>query len=52
VLNAFFSFRELLLGTVNWGHLILATVSSAFYAALALEIAVGLMNRESVVLRT
>ncbi len=52
VLNAFFAFRELLLGTVNWGHLILATVSSAFYAALALEIAVGLMNRESVVFRT
>lgn len=52
VLNAFFAFRELLLGTVNWGHLLLATVSSAFYAALALEIAVGLMNRESVVFRT
>lgn len=52
VLNAFFAFRELLLGTVNWGHLILAAVSSAFYAAFALEIAVWLMNRESVIFRT
>ncbi len=52
VLNAFFAIRELLLGTVNWGHLLLATVSSAFYAALALEIAIILMSRESVVFRT
>jgi sodium transport system permease protein len=52
VLNAFFAFRELLLGTVNWGHLVLAAVSSAFYAALALEAAVALMSRESVLFRT
>jgi len=52
VLNAFFAFRELLLGTVNWGHLLLAAVSSAFYAALALEIAIALMSRESVIFRT
>jgi sodium transport system permease protein len=52
VLNAFFAFRELLLGTVNWGHLVLATLSSAFYAALALEAAIALMSRESVIFRT
>ncbi len=52
VLNAFFAFRELLLGTVNWGHLVLAAVSCAFYAALALEIAITLMSRESVIFRT
>jgi len=52
VLNTFFAFRELLLGTVNWGHLILASVSSAFYAALAVELAIILMSRESVIFRT
>lgn len=51
VLNSFFAFRELLLGTVNWGHLILASVSSAFYAALAVEIAIMMMSRESVIFR-
>ncbi len=51
-LNAFFAFRELLLGTVNWGHLVLAAVSSAFYAALALEVAIALTSRESVIFRT
>ena len=52
VLNTFFAFRELLLGTVNWGHLLLASVSSAFYAALAVELAIILMSRESVIFRT
>jgi sodium transport system permease protein len=52
VLNAFFTFRELLLGTTNWGHLALAAVSSAFYAALAIELAITLMSRESVIFRT
>jgi sodium transport system permease protein len=51
VLNAFFSFQELLLGTVNWGHLFLAAVSCAFYAALALEVAIALMSRETVIFR-
>lgn len=52
VLNTFFGFRELLLGTTNWGHLLLASVSSAFYAALAVELAIILMSRESVIFRT
>ncbi|MHB8732113.1 MAG: ABC transporter permease subunit [bacterium] len=52
VLNTFFGFRELLLGTTNWGHLLLAAVSSAFYAALAVELAIILMSRESVIFRT
>jgi sodium transport system permease protein len=52
VLNIFFAFRELLLGTFNWAHLLLASVSSAFYAALAVEIAIVLMSREAVIFRT
>jgi sodium transport system permease protein len=52
VLNSFFTFRELLLGTTNWGHLALAAISSAFYAALAVEFAIVLMSRESVIFRT
>ena len=52
VLNTFFGFRELLLGTTNWGHLVLAAVSCAFYAALAVELAVAMMSRESVIFRT
>jgi len=51
VLNAFFTFRELLLGTLDWGHLLLAAVACACYAALALRMAIALMSRESVVFR-
>jgi sodium transport system permease protein len=51
VLNAFFIFRELLLGTLNWGHLLLAAASCALYAALALKVAVALFSRESVIFR-
>ena len=51
VLNAFFTFRELLLGTLDWGHLVLAAAACAVYAALALRAAIAMMNRESVVLR-
>jgi sodium transport system permease protein len=51
VLNTFFVFRELLLGTVNWGHLLLTSVSCVFYASLVLEIAIVLFGRESVILR-
>ena len=52
VLNTFFSFRELLLGTVNWGHLALTAISCVFYAMLVLEIAVDLFGQESVIFRT
>jgi sodium transport system permease protein len=52
VLNAFFVFRELLLGTLNWGHLLLAAVSCALYTALALEVAVAFFGRESVIFRS
>jgi sodium transport system permease protein len=51
ILNAFFAFRELLLGTLNWGHLLLAALACGVYAALALRLAIILMNRESVVFR-
>ena len=52
VLNTFFVFRELLLGTVNWGHLLLTALSCIFYASLVLGMAVALFSRESVILRT
>jgi sodium transport system permease protein len=52
VLNTFFSFRELLLGTVNWGHLALTAVSCTFYATLVLEMAISFFGREAVIFRT
>ncbi len=52
VLNTFFSFRELLLGTVNWSHVALTAVSCVFYAMVVLEVAVVLFGRESVIFRT
>ena len=52
VLNTFFSFRELLLGTVNWGHVALTAVSCIFYAMVVLELTVILFGRESVIFRT
>ena len=52
VLNTFFAFRELLLGTVNWGHLLLTSVSCALYAAVVLKIAIALFSREAVIFRT
>lgn len=52
VLNTFFAFRELLLGTVHWGHVALTAISCVFYAMLVLELAVSLFGRESVIFRT
>jgi sodium transport system permease protein len=52
VLNAFFSFRELFLGSINWWHLALTAISCIFYATLILEVAIWLFGRESVIFRT
>lgn len=52
VLNTFFAFRELLLGTVNWAHLALTAVSCVFYATAVLDLAVAFFSRESVIFRT
>ena len=52
VLNSFFAFRELLLGTINWSHLLLTSVSTIFYAAIVLEVAIVLFSREAVIFRT
>jgi sodium transport system permease protein len=52
VLNTFFSFRELLLGTINWWHLALTAISCVFYATLVLEVAIWFFGRESVIFRT
>jgi sodium transport system permease protein len=51
VLNAFFTFHQLLLGTLNWSHLLIAALTSACYASLALWLATALMNREGVIFR-
>jgi len=52
VLNTFFAFRELLLGTVNWGHLLLTSLSCLLYAAVVLKVAIALFSREAVIFRT
>ncbi|MGH2398376.1 MAG: ABC transporter permease [bacterium] len=51
-LNAVFIFRQLLLGTTTWGHLMLMFVSTAVYTVLALSVAVYLLHQEPVVLRS
>ena len=52
VLNTFFAFRELLLGIVAWGHLILTFASCVLYAAVVLKVAIVFFSREVVILRT
>ena len=51
-LNAVFIFRELLLGTAAWGHLVLTLVSTAVYTVLALAAAVYLLHQEPVVVKS
>lgn len=50
-LNAVFIFRQLLLGTAQWGHLVLTLGSTFVYTALALAAAVYLLHQEPVVVR-
>lgn len=50
-LNAVFIFRQLLLGTAQWGHLGLTVGSTLVYTALSLAAAVYLLHQEPVVLR-
>jgi len=52
VVNTFFTFRELLFGTINWQHIVLTAASCLGYAALVLEVAIGLFNQEAVIFRT
>ncbi|HXF82965.1 MAG TPA: ABC transporter permease subunit [bacterium] len=47
-LNAVFIFRQLLLGTASWGHLVLTLVSLGVFTLLALGMAVYLLQREAV----
>ncbi len=51
-LNAVFIFRQLLLGTASWEHLMLTMVSTVVYTFLALTVAVYLLHQEPIVLRT
>ncbi|HEU4797838.1 MAG TPA: ABC transporter permease [bacterium] len=51
-LNAVFIFRQLLLGTASWDHLMLTLVSTAVYTILSLTVAVYLLHQEPVVLRS
>jgi sodium transport system permease protein len=47
-LNAVFIFRQLLLGTASWGHLVLTLVSLAVSTLLALAVSVYLLHQEAV----
>jgi len=51
-LNAVFIFRQLLLGTASWTHLLLSLISTAVYTALALAAGVFFLRQEAVLLRT
>ncbi|MHB1419860.1 MAG: ABC transporter permease subunit [Bacillota bacterium] len=51
MLNAIMVFKELLLGTVNWGHITTTLIWSAFYVILTLRLAVYMFNRETVLFR-
>ncbi len=50
-LNAAFSFRAVLLGTMEWGHLLLTVLTMVAYTAVCLGLVVSLLRREAVVNR-
>jgi len=52
VLNVSLVSKEILSGTVHWGHVALILVSSSAYASVALAFAVWQFQRESVLFRT
>ena len=52
ILNNSFTFKELLMGTVNWGHILSTMVSNISIALIALWAAAYLFTRESVLFRS
>ncbi len=52
ILNNSFTFKELLMGTVNWGHILSTMVSNISIALIALLAAAYLFTRESVLFRS
>ena len=51
IFNATVVFKELLLGELNTAHLLITLISSAFYALMALALAVRLFKSEKVLFR-
>jgi len=52
VLNTSLVSKEIVSGTYHWGYMLLIFVSSCFYAAIALWVAIRLFQKESVLFRT
>jgi sodium transport system permease protein len=52
VLNVSLVSKEILSGTLHWGHLALIFLSSSVYAGAALAFAIWQFNRESVLFRS
>ena len=52
ILNNSFTFKELLVGTVHWGHIISTLASNIFIAFIALLAAAKLFTKESVLFRS
>lgn len=52
LLNAIFSFKAILMGSINWADLAATLVSSAIYISLALRLTARLFFKESVIFRT
>jgi sodium transport system permease protein len=52
ILNNSFTFKELLMGTIYWGHILATLLSNAVIAIIALLIAAYLFTRESVLFRS
>lgn len=52
LLNAIFTYKELLEGIVNWSHLLTMLASSLVVAALCLRFTIALFRREQVLFRT
>lgn len=52
ILNNSFTFKELLMGTIDWGHILATLLSNAFIAMIALLMAAYLFTRENVLFRS
>jgi sodium transport system permease protein len=52
ILNNSFTFKELLMGTIDWGHILSTLLSNTAIAIIALLIAAYLFTRENVLFRS
>jgi len=51
ILNSSFVFKEILIGKINWNHILFTTLANSLFAGIALIGASRLFNRESVLFR-